>query len=147
MLKWLLIVAAILAVLIAGYLWYTATVANPKVMAELLAEPEGDRAARTMILIFPDGTELPVNYLWEGDVVYAGSDGRWWRAFRSGGVPVSMLIRGRTLTGHARVELDDQAFIDDVFARLRPAASWVPSALDAKLVVITLDETAVGADG
>lgn len=147
MLKWSLLAAAVLAVLIAGYLWYTASVANPKVMAELLAEPEGARAARTMILTFPDGTELPVNYLREGDVVYAGSDGRWWRAFRGDGAPVSMLIRGRTLTGHATVELDDQAFIGDVFSRLRPAASWVPRALDAKLVIITLDETAAGADG
>ncbi len=147
MLKWPLIAAAVLAVLIAGYLWYAVAIANPKVMAELKAQPDGDRAARTMILTFPDGTELPVNYLREGDTVFAGSDGRWWRAFRGDGAPVSMLIRGRRLTGHATAELDDQAFIDDVFSRLRPAASWVPRALDAKLVIITLDRTATGADG
>jgi hypothetical protein len=138
--KWSVIVLAVLALLIAGYLWYVATVANPRVMAELRANPEGDRAARAMILTFPDGRELPVNYLREGDSVYAGSDGRWWRAFRGQGAPVTVLIRGRTLSGHATVELDDQAVIDDVFSRLRPAASWVPRALDAKLVVIQLDQ-------
>ena len=39
-----------------------------------------------MVLIFADGRGLPVNYLREGGVVYAGSDGRWWRAFREGDV-------------------------------------------------------------
>ena len=92
-----------------------------------------------MLLTFPDGRQLPVNYLREGDKVFAGADGRWWRAFRDGGAPVTMLIQGQTLSGHATLELDDQAYIDDVFARLRPAASWVPQWLDAKLVVITLD--------
>lgn len=145
--KWSLSVLAVLAVLMAGYLWYVANVANPRVMDDLRANPQSDRAARAMILTFADGRELPVNYLWEGDTVYAGSDGRWWRAFRGEGAPVTLLIRGQALSGHATVELDDQAFIDDVFSRLRPAASWVPEALDAKLVVIKLDQAADGAEG
>ncbi len=137
--KWLLIVVAALVLLLAAYLTYTARVVNPGVAQELRSDPGGTRAERAMLLTFPDGRQLPVNYLREGDKVFAGADGRWWRAFRDGGAPVTMLIQGQTLSGHATLELDDQAYIDDVFARLRPAASWVPQWLDAKLVVITLD--------
>ena len=138
--KWLLIIFGVLGLLIVAYVFYGNTVSNPRVMEALRSDPQGARAERAMILTFPDGRELPVNYLWEGNQVFAGSDGRWWRAFQGDGAPVTMLIKGQTLTGHATLELDDQAYIDDIFSRLRPAASWVPEALDAKLVVITLDE-------
>ena len=137
--KWLFIVLGALLVLVFVYGIYTSQVVNPEVAQELRADPEGIRAERVMLLTFPDGRELPVNYLREGNTVFAGSDGHWWRAFQGDGAPVTLLIKGRTLTGHATVELDDQAYIDDIFSRLRPAASWVPDALDAKLVVIALD--------
>ena len=140
--KWFFIVLAVLAVLVVAYGYYIRSVANPRVAEELKTDPQGARAERAMLLTFADGRVLPVNYLWEGDKVFAGADGRWWRAFQGDGAPVSVLIKGQTMTGHATVELDDQAYIDDVFSRLRPAASWVPKALDAKLVVITLDEPA-----
>ena len=138
--KWFLIIVAALVVLVVAYGIYTSTVANPRVAAELKSNPQGERAKRAMLLTFPDGRVLPVNYLWEGRKVFAGADGRWWRAFQGDGAPVTVLIKGQSMTGHATLELDDQAYIDDVFSRLRPAASWVPDALDAKLVVITLDE-------
>ena len=52
------------------------------------------------------GLELPpVNYLREGDQVFVGADGRWWRAFRSGDVPVSPFIKGQKLSGRARTVL------------------------------------------
>lgn len=136
--KWFLVGAGVLLVLVFGYGLYVSRVANPKVVEEVRSEPDGVRAERVMVLTMPDGRALPVNYLWEGNTVYAGSDGRWWRAFEGEGAPVTLLIKGQTMTGHARVELDDQAFIDDIFSRLRPAASWMPKALDARLVVITL---------
>ncbi len=138
--KWFLIVLAVLVLLIVTYGFYTRLVVNPRVAEELKTDPEGARADRVMLLTFPDGRALPVNYLLDGDKVFAGADGRWWRAFQGDGAPVTVLIKGQTLAGHATLELDDQAYIDDVFSRLRPAASWVPKALDAKLVVITLDE-------
>ena len=72
-----------------------------------------------MLLELPDGRELPVNYLREGDQVFVGVDGRWWRALREGNAPVTMLIRGETLTGKARVVFDDPAYKRAVF---RPAA-------------------------
>jgi hypothetical protein len=137
--KGLAIAVGVLAVLVVGYGLYVSLVGNPRVVDELINEPDGPVAERAMLLTFPDGRVLPVNYLWEGDTVYAGADGRWWRAFQGEGAPVTVLIKGETLAGHATVELDDQAFIDDVFSRLRPAASWVPKWLDAKLVVITLN--------
>ena len=138
--KWFQIVVAALAVLVIAYAIYTRAVVNPRVAEELKSNPQGARAERAMLLTFPDGRVLPVNYLWEGNKVFAGADGRWWRAFQGDGAPVSVLVKGQTMSGHATLELDDRAYIDDIFSRLRPAASWVPDALDAKLVVITLDE-------
>ena len=49
---------------------------NPGVAEELRAEPDGDRAQKVMLLTLPSGREIPVNYLREGDRVYAGADGR-----------------------------------------------------------------------
>lgn len=138
--KWLLIVIGALVLFLGGYRIYMGAVGNAQVAEELRADPDSPRAARAMLLTFADGREIPVNYLKEGNRVFAGADGRWWRAFQDGGAPVTVLIKGQSLTGHATVELDDQAYIDDIFSRLRPAASWVPKWLDAKLVVITLDE-------
>ena len=51
-----------------------------------------------------------------------------------------MLIQGERLSGRARVVLDDQAYVDEIFARLRlKAPNWLPAWLNGKLVVITLD--------
>lgn len=137
--KWVLLVIGLLAVLVTGYSVYTLVVANPRVVEELRTDPEGERAARAMLMTLPDGRALPVNYLREGDKVFAGADGPWWRAFQGEGAPVSLLIRGQMLTGHATVELEDTVYRKEIFSRLRPAASWLPGWLDAKLVVIVLD--------
>ena len=113
---------------------------NALVIAEIQANPGGERAARSMVITLADGRVYPVNYLREGNLVFMGIDGRWWRAFRGDGQQVEMLIQGQLLIGSARVELDDQAYIDEVFARLRPKVpSWLPDWLNGKLVVITLD--------
>ena len=72
--------------------------------------------------------------------MFAGADGRWWRAFRDGDVPVSVLIKGERLSGKARVVLDDPEYTRDVFSRLRPAApKWLPDWLNANLIVIDLE--------
>ena len=93
-----------------------------------------------MLLTLADGTMYPVNYLKEDPLVFMGIDGLWWREFRGDGAPVTMLIRGEVLSGHAKVVLDDQAYVDDIFARLRPTApEWLPDWANGKLVVITLD--------
>ena len=113
---------------------------NAGVITEIQTNPGGKLAARSMVITLADGRVYPVNYLREGNLVFMGIDGRWWRAFRGDGQQVEMLIQGQLLIGSARVELDDQAYIDEVFARLRPKVpSWLPDWLNGKLVVITLD--------
>jgi hypothetical protein len=113
---------------------------NASVIAEIQTNPGGERAVRSMVITLADGRVYPVNYLREGNLVFMGIDGRWWRAFQGAGQQVEMLIQGQRLTGLAKVELDDQAYIDEIFARLRPKVpSWLPNWLNGKLVAITLD--------
>ena len=113
---------------------------NAWVITEIQTNPGGKLAARSMVITLSDGRVYPVNYLREGNLVFMGIDGRWWRVFQGQGQQVEMLIQGQRLTGFAKVEQDDRAYIDEVFARLRPKVpSWLPDWLNGKLVVITLD--------
>jgi hypothetical protein len=117
-----LISVVVLIILAAGYLAYAALIANPRVERELRKEPDGERARKVMLITLPSGKTIPVNYLREGDVVYAGADGRWWRELRGDGARVELLVRGETLTGRARAIEDDPDHRADVFSRLRPTA-------------------------
>lgn len=138
-----LIAAAIMALLIAGYVAYVTMIGNPRVVTDLKEHPMGERAERAMLLTFPDGKTIPVNYLREDNRVYAGADGGWWRAFEGEGATVTLLIQGEALTGHATVELGDQEFIDDVFSRLRPTVpEWLPDWANGKLVIVDLKVSA-----
>ena len=138
-LKWSVIVVAVLVVGFVTLRVLYSLVVNPRVIAEIAANPQGERAGIVMVLTLPDGRALPVNYRREGNRVYAGADGRWWRSLRAGDAPVTVLIRGETLVGHAHVLFDDPEFKADVFSRLRPTVpSWLPGWLDAELVVIDL---------
>ena len=138
-----LIVLATLTLLIVGYGFYVTSIENSGVVAELKQNPMGERAERAMLLTFPDGKTIPVNYLREDDRVYAGADGAWWRAFDGEGAAVTLLIQGEALTGHATVELRDQEFIDDVFSRLRPTVpEWLPDWANGKLVIVDLKVSA-----
>jgi len=139
-LKWFIVIVVMLVVFAVAYRLYYERVTNPGVVEEIRSNPEGERAGIVMLLTFPDGMVLPVNYLREGNEVFAGADGRWWRVFQGEGADVSVFIRGETLTGRAKVVLDDQSYVDDVFSRLRPTVpEWLPDWLNGKLVVITLD--------
>lgn len=139
-LKWLLIVLAVLVVAFVALRLLFGLIANPRVIDELRTDPQGERAGIVMLLTLPDGRVLPVNYRREGSQVFAGADGRWWRALRDGDVPVTVTIRGETLPGRARVVFDDPDYKRDVFARLRPnVPKWLPAWLDAQLVVIDLE--------
>jgi len=138
-----LIGAAIMASLLAGYVAYVTMIGNPRVVTDLKEHPMGERAERAMLLTFPDGKTIPVNYLREDNRVYAGADGTWWRAFDGEGAAVTLLIQGEALTGHATVELQDQEFIDDVFSRLRPTVpDWLPDWANGKLVIVDLKVSA-----
>lgn len=142
--KWLLIVTGSLVVIgtlaVVGMRTYYVYKVNPDVAQELRNDPHGERARLVMLLGFPDGRELPVNYLHEGNKVFVGADGRWWRVFRDGNVPVKVFIKGRELTGRASTVMDDPENTRAVFERLRPnVPDWLPEWLDAYLVVIELD--------
>lgn len=133
--KWLGIALAGGVVLLAGsarvYSWRQ----NAQVIRELREDPHGARAQKVMLLTLPSGKALPVNYLRDGDTVYAAADFPWWRELRGGGGRGSVLIRGETHPGHVRVVRDDPGLRESVFARLRPSApSWTGT-----LVVIDLD--------
>ena len=139
--QWLFLIAALVGLVFLGLLDYALLLGNPRVVREIQNDPQGQRAGIVMLLGLPNGRTLPVNYLREGDQVFVGADGPWWRAVRDGNAPVTVTIRGETLTGRARVVFDDPDYKRSVFERLRPdVPGWLPAWMDAHLVVIDLDE-------
>ncbi len=138
--KWVVGFVCLLLLFLVGYVAYARMVTNPAVLEELRSNPLGERAAKVMILTFPDGRVLPVNYLRDGERVFVGADGPWWRVFRNGNVPVTLEIQGQRLQGRAQTILDNPAYTEQIFQRLRPnVPDWLPSFLDAYLVVITVE--------
>lgn len=139
--QWLFLIAALVGLVFLGLLAYALLLGNPRVVREIQNDPQGQRAGIVMLLGLPNGRTLPVNYRREGSQVFAGADGPWWRAVRDGNAPVTVTIRGETLTGRARVVFDDPDYKRSVFERLRPdVPGWLPAWMDAHLVVIDLDE-------
>jgi hypothetical protein len=116
------IVLVLLLLGTAGVWLYFSSVANPRVEREIIAEPDGERARKVMLLTLPSGRRLPVNYLREDDRVYAAADGTWWKELVGEGSSVTLVVRGETLTGTARAVRDDPDYTADVFSRLRPNA-------------------------
>lgn len=121
-LKYVLLAFAALCLLAAGTVPYMNHVMNPAVERELRENPTGERAQKVMLLALPSGRTIPVNYLREGDTIYVGCDGRWWRELRGAGARVELFVRGEALVGHARAIEDDPAHRAAVFDRLRPSA-------------------------
>jgi hypothetical protein len=133
--KWVgIALVAGLALLVTGAFLYPRWT-NPSVIRELRENPHGERAQKVMLLTLPSGKAIPVNYLRDGNTVYAAADFPWWRELRGGGGQGSVLLQGETLHGHIRAVEDDPKQRESVFARLRPTApSWLGT-----LVVIELD--------
>jgi hypothetical protein len=96
--------------------------ANPRIVRELMDDPDGERARRVMLLSLPSGRQIPVNYLREDDRVYAAADGSWWKELDGEGFQVTVFVRGESLAGLARAVRDDPDYTKDVFSRLRPTA-------------------------
>lgn len=116
------IVAASLAFGVVGYWIYAEQIANPRVVRELLENPDGERAQRVMLLTLPSGSRIPVNFYREDAIVFAAADGRWWKELIGEDFPVTIVVRGETLAGRARAVLDDPSYTAEVFAKLRPDA-------------------------
>ena len=133
------IVSAAVIALMCLYLYQT-RVTNPRVIENLTTEPRSDRAKIVTLVTLPDGQQVPANYLREGNLVFIGVDGRWWRAFADEGAPITLLIKGEQLKGHARAILDDPGYTSAVFKRLRPnVPKWLPDALNGVLLEVTLE--------
>jgi hypothetical protein len=134
---WIGGLVGVLVIIVGGIAAYTRLVSNPRIIETVVERPSSEVAERVMLLTFPSGRVIPVNYLREGVRVYVGADGPWWREFRGGNVPVRVLIRGESLPGLATAVLDDPEQTRDVFARLRPTVpGWLPDWLNGVLVVI-----------
>ena len=63
-----------------------------------------------------------MNYLRDGNTVYAAADGFWWRELRGPGAEVELLLRGEALRGRGRAVEDQPEHRSAVFDRLRPTA-------------------------
>lgn len=124
--------AVALALIVGGAMRW---IINPGVVRELREEPDGERAKKVMLLTLPSGKAIPVNYLREGNSVYAAADFPWWYELKGGGGKGSVLIRGEELRGHMRAVVDDPPFREAVFGRLRPTAPL----FFGTLIVIELD--------
>lgn len=134
-------IVVILVLLLAGVRLYYFYIVNPSVVAELQTEPHGERALRVMLLALPDGNTIPVNYLQEGQIVFVGADGRWWREFRDNGKEAEIFLKGAILSGHAVAITNDPEYRDEIFTRLRPTAPlWLPEWMKGVLIKITLAE-------
>ena len=128
--KWVAITAVVVVVLLVGWYLHATHVANPRVIEALRTQSDATLAARVMLLTLPSGRSIPVNYLREGNKVYAGADGRWWRELVGTPARVTLLIRGETLDGRAKAVLDDPVHTEDVFKRLRPTSyKWIGGVL------------------
>jgi hypothetical protein len=133
--KWLGIALAVGLALLVGatavYSWWV----NPRVIQELHEDPDGERARKVMLLTLPSGKQIPVNYLRDGETVYAAADYPWWRELSGQGGRGSVFIRGETFHGSIRAVEDDPELRDEIFARLRPTAPrWAGT-----LVAIEID--------
>jgi hypothetical protein len=118
---------------------------NPQVVSELRRFPDSNTATRvTVLTVMENGVPahaVPVNYLREDNKVFLAAYGPWWREFNNGAAPVTLLIKGEELSGQAIAVVDDAAYTEKVFARLRPDVSgWLPGLLNGVLVVVDLDE-------
>ena len=129
----------VLLVSFGAFVVYQTKVHNPEVARELRSKPDGDRAGRVMLMTIDDRKTIPVNYLREGNEVFIGADGPWWREMRDNGQPVTLLIKGEKFAGRARAISGQPGFTKEVFARLRPdTPSWLPDWLNGVLVIIEL---------
>jgi hypothetical protein len=135
-LKWFAIILTVaVAASYAAFLLFM----NPMIVNEIKNKPTSEIAGEALALSFSSGKEIPVNYLREGNQVFVGADGPWWREFKNGPTPVKLVIKGVKLTGSATVVLDDPEYTHEIFARLRPTTpGWLPDWLKGKLIVIKL---------
>ena len=119
------IVFCVLALAAVGYWQYVERIGNTRVAKELVENPNGERAARVLLLDLPSGRQIPVNYIYEvheQEMVFVAADGGWWSEFVEPNQTVTVLLRGQSRSGRASAILDDPERTKEIFARLRPDA-------------------------
>lgn len=120
--------------LLGVYAIFSSMILNPRVILELETNPDGERAQKAMLLTLPSGRTIPVNFLKDGETVYAAADFPWWKELRDEGGEVHVLIRGQRRSGHGRAVLDDPSLRISVFERLRPTApTWTGTLVEIAL--------------
>lgn len=131
--RWLIAAGALAAVLAVGA-FAMSCVGNARVVRDLRDNPNGERAQKVMLITLPSGKTIPVNYLRDGDFVYAGADFSWWRELRGDGGRVTVWIRGEELTGLGRAVESEPELRASVFERLRPTApDWAGTLVEVRL--------------
>jgi len=73
-----------LLVVFTAYITFMLFLMDPMVLNEIKAKPASEMASEAIALKFAAGKEIPVNYLKEGNKVFVGADGPWWREFKDG---------------------------------------------------------------
>ncbi|MEM7077061.1 MAG: hypothetical protein AAF513_00405 [Pseudomonadota bacterium] len=99
---------------------------NRGVIDELKSQPDGDRAARLLLLTLPDQREIPLRFVKvDPRLFYVGAGGRWWRQVCDG-VRLGVLIEGNPGVAAVRC-VDDARLKRRIFAQLRsPLVAWLP---------------------
>jgi hypothetical protein len=111
-----------------------------KTMTFMLRSPLHRFVSKSLLLITFTGCKsgkvytTPVSYSQEDHQVRIFTHARWWKNL-CGGAPVSLRLRGKTVTGNAEtIDEDKRAVADGLAAHLRQ----VP--FDAKFYNVTFDE-------
>ena len=111
-----------------------------RLMIGLLRSPVHFLLSRTTLVMTVTGRRsgrrypIPVRYLRTGDQVLVSTDSRWWRNLQVG-APVTLLLRGREVSGWAEVSTDPEVVEQSIRAFLRAMPH------DASFYQITLDRS------
>jgi deazaflavin-dependent oxidoreductase (nitroreductase family) len=91
--------------------WWVRTLFNPLAKSILRSPLHGGMSRRLLLITFPGRKSgkrytTPISYVQHGDTLLLGVGGRWWKNLR-GGVPVQVLLRGKTYAGRAEAWTDE----------------------------------------
>ena len=118
------------------------TFINPSIVSELQSTPITPRAERLLVLALPD-RELPLRYLQQGDCLYLGAGGTWWRQLQTP-LSVQVWLRGHPQTAIAQAFPGASAVRKPVMRQLRDRwpASWLRVIRKGQLVLVDLQHQA-----
>lgn len=91
--------------------WWVRTFLNPLAKTILCSPLHGGMSRRLLLITFTGRKSgkpytTPISYVQHGGTLLLGVGGRWWKNLR-GGVPVQVLLRGKTHAGRAETWTDE----------------------------------------